>query len=470
MGGCAAGSLLGDIQNPIAGLMIGILATVLLQSSSTTTSIVVGLVPDAIDVKLGIFVIMGANIGTSVTSTIVAIGQMGDADQLERAFAGATVHDMFNFLAVGVLLPLEIVTGFLYEFTKVLLPDTVDDGDKWEGPLKKIVSPVVKLILIANKDVTKKVALGTKTCDDFYPNDGRLGDCTDSIESYDNCKSHVGLINCDKKSGNCPAFYVQDASQSDDEATGLVCFILAIVILCTCLIGLVKTLQGLLAGAPAGVIRKATDLNGVVAIIIGALMTILVQSSSITTSTLTPLVGLGVIQLEQMYPLTLGANIGTTCTALLASLVSDSVLSLQVALAHLFFNIFGILFWYGIPILRPIPLRMARFLGSCTRRYRFFPFIYIGVVFILLPVILFGISSLFERGVLAFTVLGVIVVMIVTSASAWLFYFLKYQGGVERLEAYMAHRGELDKTYNALPQTLEALREDIANLKAAGKV
>ena len=70
---------------------------------------------------------------------------------------------------------------------------------------------------------------------------------------------------------------------------------------------------------------------------------LVVQSSSITTSVLTPLVGLGVIQLEQMFPLTLGANIGTTVTGLLAAMVTDSVEALQVALAHLFFNIFGIM-------------------------------------------------------------------------------------------------------------------------------
>lgn len=44
IGGCTAGSLLSDETNPIAALMIGILATVLLQSSSTTTSIIVSLV------------------------------------------------------------------------------------------------------------------------------------------------------------------------------------------------------------------------------------------------------------------------------------------------------------------------------------------------------------------------------------------------------------------------------------------
>jgi sodium-dependent phosphate cotransporter len=53
---------------------------------------------------------------------------------------------------------------------------------------------------------------------------------------------------------------------------------------------------------------------GYIAIIIGCVMTILVQSSSIFTSALTPLAGIGVISLERIYPLTLGSNIGTTTT------------------------------------------------------------------------------------------------------------------------------------------------------------
>ena len=108
MTSCQAGSLFGDDTNPIGGLMVGILVTVLLQSSSTTTSIVVTLVGSgSVTVDQGIYMIMGSNIGTSVTSTIVAMGQLGNGDELERAFAGATVHDLFNFLTVGVLLPVE---------------------------------------------------------------------------------------------------------------------------------------------------------------------------------------------------------------------------------------------------------------------------------------------------------------------------------------------------------------------------
>ena len=62
MTGCASGNLFGDDTNPVAGVMVGILVTVLLQSSSTTTSIVVSLVggDNAISVKQGIYMIMGA--------------------------------------------------------------------------------------------------------------------------------------------------------------------------------------------------------------------------------------------------------------------------------------------------------------------------------------------------------------------------------------------------------------------------
>ena len=65
--------LISSIQNPVAGVMIGIISTVLLQSSSTTTSIVVAMTgSNIIDVKTAIPIIMGANIGTSVTNTLVA--------------------------------------------------------------------------------------------------------------------------------------------------------------------------------------------------------------------------------------------------------------------------------------------------------------------------------------------------------------------------------------------------------------
>jgi len=190
-------------------VVVTIVATVLLQSSSTTTSVVVSLVgADTVSVKQGIFLIMGANIGTSITSTIVVMGHMGDdGDQLERFFAGATVHDMFNFLSVACLLPIDAATGYLYRLTKAMVKNfKSQDGEKWEGPVEKLVSPLRKRIgIVLNKKVVKEIANGDSTCDTYYPNNGTL-----SCEDYSDpltCSS--GLLSCHKKGNTpyCPALF-----------------------------------------------------------------------------------------------------------------------------------------------------------------------------------------------------------------------------------------------------------------------
>lgn len=459
LGGCTAGSLLGDDTNPVAGLMIGILATVLLQSSSTTTSIIVSLVGGGLDVKAAIYMIMGANIGTSVTNTIVAMGHMGDGDELERAFAGATVHDMFNFLSVAVFFPLEIVTHYLFYLTKAMLPNEVASGEKWEGPIKKLVSPLGSKIIIANSNVIKDIATGKKeSCDEYYPTE-----CNGAVNKA-NCKK-VGLIGCDKESGECPAFFQEGADQHDDEVAGGVCLFLSLVLLIVCLIGLVSLLQKMLLGTSTRIIYKATNINGYLAIVIGMGITILVQSSSITTSTLTPLVGMGVLQLEQMYPLTLGANIGTTFTSLLAALVSDSVNSLQVALCHLFFNLSGIVVWYPFPPLRNVPLNAARKLGKATRIWRGFPLLYIGVMFFLVPLLLLGLSELFGQKTVGFTVLGVFLTIAIAVGSGLTVYWWRFRGGKESTVKKMAIRQKKNSTLQTLPEDMEYLKSEMLRLK-----
>jgi len=458
MGGCTAGALFGDQTNPVAGIMIGILATVLIQSSSSTTSIIVSLVPDVISVKAGIFMVMGANIGTSVTNTIVAMGHLGDGDELERAFSAATVHDMFNFLSVGVLFPVELITHYLYYLTKTMLPDSVADGDKWEGPIKKIVSPLGAKIIIANKSVSKAIAKDELVCDDLYP-----VVCEGGVVSKETCS--VGLIACDKKTGQCPAFFQDGASRRDDEVSGGVCFFLSLVILVICLIGLVTVLQKMLLGLSTRIIYKATNINGYFAMVIGAGITILVQSSSITTSALTPFAGIGAIHLEQMLPLTLGANIGTTVTGLLASLVSSSVKSLQVALCHLFFNISGILIWYPIPFMRNVPLNAARALGKTTRVWRGFPIVYLIIVFGLIPMTLFGLSVLFEEKKTGLTILGSFIVailgcLIILTIYKW------YRGNLkENVIAKFDARQKKSSSIQSLPEDMKELKDDIVALK-----
>ena len=137
---------------------------------------------------------------------------------------------------------------------------------------------------------------------------------------------------------------------------------------------------------------------------------------------------MGVLQLEQMYPLTLGANIGTTVTALMASLVSDNVDSLQVALAHLFFNITGIIIWYPVPFMRRVPLNAARKLGKATRVWKGFTVVYIIVMFFIMPLSLWGLSALFEQENKGFTVLGAILTIFLGVGVALVYLLVALQG------------------------------------------
>lgn len=460
MGGCTAGELFGDNTNPVAGLMVGILATVFLQSSSTTTSIVVSLVgADTVSVNQGIYMIMGANIGTSVTNTIVAMGQMGDGDQLERAFAGATVHDMFNFLTVAIFFPIELITGYLNRLTTLCVRNfTARDGDKWVGPIKKFVSPLTKKVVIANKNVIKGVAKGG-SCSDFYPIQ-----CEDpDFPTHSTC-SQVGLISCDKKTGDCPAFFQADATRNDDQISGVTVFILGLVILFVCLFAMVTMLQKMFMATSSRVMYKATNINGYLAILVGVGITVLVQSSSITTSTFTPIVGLGVIRLEQMFPITLGANIGTTITSLLAALLSTTS-ALQVALAHLFFNISGIIVWYPIPFMREVPLNAARNLGKSTRIWRGFPLVYILVCFLLIPFILLGLSLLFTQGVKGLTVLGSLITVALAIGILYSIYWFQMANGKERIINNMEDMQSRRAAIRSLPEDMEFLKTRIKLLE-----
>jgi len=228
--------------------------------------------------------------------------------------------------------------------------------------------------------------------------------------------------------------------------------------------GLVNVLQRGLMGMSTRIIYKATNVPGLLAIVIGGAITVLVQSSSITTSVLTPLVGLGVIQLEQMFPLTLGANIGTTITGLLASLVSDSVAALQVALCHLFFNISGIIIWYPIPFLRKIPLNGARELGKWTRRSKAIPPLYIIVVFFICPLLLLGISELFVQKKVGWTVLGTIIVIAVALGVIRFAWWWKRQDGRLKFITFLDRRTSRNAALASLPEDMQYLKSKVDQL------
>lgn len=124
----------------------------------------------------------------------------------------------------------------------------------------------------------------------------------------------------------------------------------------------------------------------------------ILQSSSVFTSSLVPLVGMGIVSLERMFPLTLGSNIGTTFTGVIAALGQSTNFkqSIQISIVHTFFNISGIAIWYPVPFLRQAPLAIARYLGERSSHHRWFAVAYLAVVFLITPVILLGLAIISE--------------------------------------------------------------------------
>ncbi|XP_022061672.2 sodium-dependent phosphate transport protein 2A-like [Acanthochromis polyacanthus] len=423
----AGGRVAGDIfqknailSNPVAGLVVGILVTVLVQSSSTSTSIIVSLVSSGLlDVRSAIPIIMGSNIGTSVTNTIVALMQAGEREEFERAFAGATVHDCFNWLSVLVLLPLEAVSGLLRRLSQAVV-DTLQlsSGDEAPELLKVITEPLTKMIIQLDHSVITAIATG----DQSMRNKSLVKKWCQTTTLKDNDTSW-GTHNLSEQTQKCRHLFV-DCSLSD-LAIGLILLACSLLVLCSCLIILVKLLNSLLKGQVANAINNVVNtdfpypftwLAGYLAILVGAGMTFLVQSSSVFTSAITPLIGIGVISIERAYPLTLGSNLGTTTTATLAALASPGdklAAATQVALCHFFFNLLGILLWYPIPATR-LPIRMACALGNRTARYRWFAVLYLLLCFLLLPSLIFGLSM---AGWKVMTGIGVPVITVIISVA-----------------------------------------------------
>lgn len=358
---------------------------------------------------------MGANIGTTVTNTLVSMGQSIDRDQFRRAFAAATVHDMFNFLSVIVFLPLEIVTGYLFYLTDAIinslhLRTQVGLGQDY---LKKITKPFTDKIIKIDKKLIEKIAKAkTKEERNRYEELSMIKFYCGESKHNVTYIANVTVGNSYRQENRTRIIDVKDVPCSflfhgttlSDGLVGTILLILSIIILCTCLIFIVKLLHSMFKGRMAALTRKVVNtdfpkpfgfLSGYLAILVGAVLTFFVQSSSIFTSALTPLVGVGVITVDRMFPLTLGSNIGTTTTSLLASFAADSSklsYTLQISLCHLFFNISGILLWYPVPFMRKVPLKMAKALGNITSNYRWFAVAYIIIIFFIIPGAIFGLS------------------------------------------------------------------------------
>ena len=325
-------------SNPLIAMMIGLLATALIQSSSTTTSITVGLVAGGLPMATAIPMLLGANIGTTLTSTLVSLGMMRDKASFRRAFSAASVHDFFNLLAVVIFLPLEVMFGILRR-TSDVLAETFAGSDG--GALTLIF--------------------------------GGLGNAVTSVT--DPLADTVGLLG-----GLLP------------HPWGGILLVVVGVALILGVINLIGILlKVVMVGRARRILHTAIGRGPVSGIASGALVTVMVQSSSTTTSLMVPLAGSGTFTTRQIYPFTLGANIGTTITALIAAFAftgGEGQLALQAALVHLLFNTFATILIYGLPFLRNLPISGAELLAHLGAENKMYVAVWVLGVFLALPALL----------------------------------------------------------------------------------
>ncbi|HIE66462.1 MAG: Na/Pi symporter [Acidimicrobiales bacterium] len=331
MGAGFVDGLFEGVSNPVAGLFVGLLATVLVQSSSVSTSVIVGLVASGVvGADEAVPMIMGANLGTTVTNTLASLGHMRRDMEFRRAFAAATVHDFFNILAVIVFLPLELATGYLSSTAGWITEQVIgSSGAEFNSPLKAAVKMPAGWV----KDLLSGVGAG----------------------------------------GNW---------------MGGLMILIGLVFIFLALAYITRNMRLLVADRVEAAINRTLGAgSGLVAILLGAIITVSVQSSSITTSVLVPLAASGVLTLENIYPVTLGANVGTTVTALLAALATGNPAAVTVAVVHTLFNVSGIALFYPIRALRRIPLRLAAGLADVAAERRSTAIVYALGMFVVIPLI-----------------------------------------------------------------------------------
>lgn len=315
-----AESLIAATTNPLVGLFIGILATSVIQSSSCTTSILVGMVASGIlGIGNAIPIVMGANIGTTITNTIVSLGHINTSKEFKKALGGATVHDFFNIIAVMILLPLELFFHVIEKTATYFSNLFVGVGGiAFTSPLNIIVSPAVEVVELV---------------------------CT-----------------------NNP----------------IIILIVALVLLFLALKSLVTNMRALVIEKIETFLDVYLFRTALTAFLVGLIFTAIVQSSSITTSLVIPLIGAGILTIRKMFPYALGANLGTTVTAFLAALAVGVPTAITIALVHFFFNLFGIAIIYP---LKSIPIGIAERFGEFGAKHRKWALAYIVIGFYIIPLI-----------------------------------------------------------------------------------
>ncbi len=322
LGRTAAETIILATSNPFTALFIGLLVTAIIQSSTATTSMTVALVASgSLTLESAVPIIMGANVGTTITSTIVSLGFLQKKKEFRRAIAAGTYHDFFNILTVFILFPLEYYFQFLSRISQGIA-----------------------------------ISFFNQPLDTLQGNFTLLGGGLSAITDW-----IVSVID-----------------------NGFILVILSLIILFGSILFFRKMLTNLLGFGSPGRFQRFFFRSPLKSFAWGVLTTASIRSSSVTTSLVVPLVAKKVVKLRSAIPFILGANIGTTISAFLAAIVNSNA-AISIAIAHFLFNFIGVLIFFPIPGIKEIPVRLAKGLGRLTIRNRLVGLLYLLLMFFFIP-------------------------------------------------------------------------------------
>ncbi|WP_291725792.1 Na/Pi symporter [Bernardetia sp.] len=313
-----ASSIFSVSAHPFVGIFIGLLITAILQSSSTVTAMVVAAVAaGTLTIETATPIIMGANVGTTITSAVVALGHISKKKELRKAFAAASLHDFFNVLTACVLFPLEYYTHFLSDLAKIvteLLPFSATSGS--------FIPPIISI----------------------------------------------------------PSNFI--VSQLKNYPLLILIFAIACLFLAIHLF--VNLLKKRMIGKRRQKIHELFFGNTWKSFSWGFISTAAIQSSSVTTSLVVPLVATRKVNIQKAFPFVVGANIGTTLTTLLAALFKSEA-AITIAFVHILFNLIGALLFLALPFMRRIPIILSQRLGVAAMNNRSSGLAYLLIMFFVLP-------------------------------------------------------------------------------------
>ena len=315
-------------RNPFVSLFIGLLMTALIQSSSTVTASVVAVVASGhLTLEQAVPMVMGANIGTTLTSTLVSLSYIMDRKQFKRALSAGMLHDIFNIFTVIILLPLEVYFGFLSKIS-IRIAHLFTPDESYSGPI------------IYNKVFTRPLSVWISNTIDIP--------------------------------------------------------FLTMIISVFLVFAAIKLLST--SVYKAFVLNSFHDINKLIfknpymAFIYGTFFTAAVQSSTVTTSLVVPLVANKKVSVKKAFPFIIGANIGTTITAAIAAIYKTEA-AIALAIVHFLFNFIGALIFLPFPTLRNIPIMLALYVGKKSVKSRFLGFAYILLTFFIIPFLLIYFSN-----------------------------------------------------------------------------